>query len=236
MSLILDGTTGIILPTAGTITSVSGINGVGLYNNLIINPEFFINQRAAASPIATANAYNYDRWYYDGTYLYQGVEYLNLRSTTYSISWSGAVTCSYSLNTAASTSQNSQSYTSIANGAQITISDPGPNTLWIRFSAQPAWVKLEEGTSPTAYTYRDYTTELNLCYRYYESMTSYSLAKGAQYDSNTWVFSFLFRQPKRVAPTMGGASYVWPRISAWMAIGTRSAAGDGVTVTASAEL
>ena len=51
--------------------NISSINGSGLENNLLINPEFTVNQRGSATPTTTSNAYNYDRWYYDGTYLYR---------------------------------------------------------------------------------------------------------------------------------------------------------------------
>lgn len=228
--LTTDGTT----PFWGTVSG--GAGGGSLYTNLLFNAEFRINQRNAASPTATTNAYNYDRWYYDGTYLYQGVENINLKNSTFSISWDGSATCSYSLNTGTSASQNTQTYTSVSNGGQITISSLGSNNLWIRFSSQPLWAKLEQNTSPTSYIYRDHTSELSLCYRYYETITSYTLTKGAQYDSNGWVFLFLFKQPKRVTPTMSGLSYAFPRIATTMSVCTRASAGDGITVAAAAEL
>ena len=109
--------------------NVGSINDVGFMPiNLAINPEFTINQRGAASPTA-ATGYNYDRWYYDGSSLLQGIENLNLRATTYVVSWEGSATCSYSLNTAASSSQGSQTYTSITNGGTLTIASVGSNNL-----------------------------------------------------------------------------------------------------------
>ena len=151
----------------GTL-NISSINGSGLENNYFINPEFTINQRGAATPTTTANAYNYDRWYYDGTYLYQGIENNNLRNTTYTISWTGSATASYSLNTASSSSQSGQTYTSITSGSNITISSLGSNTLWIRFSAQPTQPKLELGSAQTTFVPRLYGQELALCQRYYQ--------------------------------------------------------------------
>jgi hypothetical protein len=216
---------------------ISSINGSGLVDNLLINPEFTINQRAAAAPTTTVNAYNFDRWYYDGTFLYQGIENVNLRNTTYSISWAGSATCSYSLNAAASTSQNSQSYTSVDNTGQIVINSLGSNHLWIRFSQAPAWAKVEHGTASTVYIPRDVTSEYNLCFRYYERQTCYPQAKGAQYNSNSWYFTFNFRQFKRVAPTMSASiSQSWPRISTSIALATSNSPLDGGWVAASAEL
>jgi hypothetical protein len=147
--------------------NISSINGSGLENNLLINPEFTVNQRGSATPTTTSNAYNYDRWYYDGTYLYQGIEGNNLRATTYTLSWTGAMTASYSLNTGAASTQSGQSWTSVANGTNITIASVGSNNLWIRFSAQPTQPKLELGTSQTTFVPRLYGQELALCQRYY---------------------------------------------------------------------
>jgi hypothetical protein len=148
--------------------NISSINGSGLENNLLINPEFTVNQRGSATPTTTSNAYNYDRWYYDGTYLYQGIEGNNLRATTYTLSWTGAMTASYSLNTGAASTQSGQSWTSVANGTNITIASVGSNNLWIRFSAQPTQPKLELGTSQTTFVPRLYGQELALCKRYYQ--------------------------------------------------------------------
>lgn len=219
----------------GTL-QVSSINGSGLINNLLINPEFTINQRVAASPTATANAYNYDRWYYDGSYLYQGIENTNLRNTTYTVSWAGGATCSYSLNAQPSTSQGTEAYTSVNNGGQIVISSLGANHLWIRFSESPTWAKVEHGTAPTVFVPRDIVSEQNLCYRYYESTIAYTFNKGSNYDSLTYGYWFYFKQVKRITPTMSGPSMSWPRITAFIAMGSRSTPVDGSTVTATAEL
>jgi hypothetical protein len=216
---------------------ISSINGSGLIDNLIINPEVTMNQRGAASPTTTANAYNYDRWYYNGTYLYQGIENVNLRNTTYTISWGGTATCSYSLNSAASASQGSQSYTSVDNTGQIIINSLGSNHLWIRFSQAPTWSKLEHGTAATVFVPRNVASEYDLCFRYYERQTCYPQTKGGQYDGNGWYFLFNFRQVKRVAPTMSASgSQSWPRISTFIALGTSNSPLDGGWVAADAEL
>jgi hypothetical protein len=215
---------------------ISSINGSGLVDNLLINPEFTINQRAAAAPTTTVNAYNFDRWYYDGTFLYQGIENVNLRNTTYSISWAGSATCSYSLNAAASTSQNSQSYTSVNHTGQIVINSLGSNHLWIRFSQAPAWAKVEQGTASTVFVPRDIVSEQNLCYRYYESTIAYTFNKGSNYDTNNHGYWFYFKQVKRVVPTMSGPSMAWPRITQFIAMGSKNTPVDGSTVTATAEL
>lgn len=155
--------------------NVGSINDVGFMPiNLAINPEFTIKQRGAASPTA-ATGYNYDRWYYDGSSLLQGIENLNLRATTYVVSWEGSATCSYSLNTAASSSQGSQTYTSITNGGTLTIASVGSNNLWIKFSGTLTGLTkvyvVPSGTK-SPFLPRQYQQELALCQRYYQILTS----------------------------------------------------------------
>jgi hypothetical protein len=185
--------------------NISSINGSGLENNLLINPEFTVNQRGSATPTTTSNAYNYDRWYYDGTYLYQGIEGNNLRATTYTLSWTGAMTASYSLNTGAASSQSGQSWTSVANGTNITIASVGSNNLWIRFSAQPTQPKLELGTSQTTFVPRLYGQELALCQRYYQSLPVNGLTciTGGTNITNGTIY---FPVTMRSNPTMSGDS------------------------------
>ena len=161
--------------------NVGSINDVGFMPiNLAINPEFTINQRGAASPTA-ATGYNYDRWYYDGSNLLQGIENLNLRATTYVVSWEGSATCSYSLNTAASSSQGSQTYTSITNGGTLTIASVSSNNLWIKFSGTLTGltkVSVVPSGTKSPFLPRQYQQELALCQRYYQKSYSTSVTPG----------------------------------------------------------
>jgi hypothetical protein len=151
--------------------SVGSINGSGFApTNLVINPEFTINQRGAATRTTTSSAYNFDRWYYDGTNLLQGVENNNLRATTYVLNWEGSSTCGYSLNTAAASGQGSESYTSISKGGTITIASVGSNNLWLKFTSDLGnlnKVMLVQGVETSTFVARPYGTELALCMRYY---------------------------------------------------------------------
>jgi hypothetical protein len=182
--------------------NISSINGSGLENNLLINPEFTVNQRGSATPTTTSNAYNYDRWYYDGTYLYQGIEGNNLRATTYTLSWTGAMTASYSLNTGAASTQSGQSWTSVANGTNITIASVGSNNLWIRFSAQPTQPKLELGTSQTTFVPRLYGQELALCQRYFVGFPANSIFFGYSFTTNNAVYTVPLSVSMRTTPTL----------------------------------
>ena len=193
---------------------VSTINGAGFDGgNVVYNPEFTINQRGAASRIATTG-YNFDRWYYDGTRLLQGIEGNNLRAGTYVISWEGSSTAAFSLNTAAAASQGSQSYTSVTNGGTITIASVGSNNLWIRFTSDLTnltKVKVSPGTQASGFVARPYGTELALCQRYYEKSYNVPVAIGTatldgallttRIDSVGGGSAF-FKVSKRAAPTV----------------------------------
>jgi hypothetical protein len=186
---------------------VSTINGAGFDGaNVIINPEFTINQRGAASRTA-ATGYNFDRWYYDGTDLLQGVEGNNLRAGTYVLSWSGSSTAEFSLNTAAASGQGSESYTAVTNGGTITIASAGSNNLWVRFSSDLTnltRVKLSPGTEASGFVARPYGTELALCQRYYyRSTIGGSEVYGAGHCQATTSFRLFtpFPTTMRTSPT-----------------------------------
>jgi len=212
---------------AGSLV-VSDINGAGFVDNLIINPEFTLNQRGSASRTTTSSAYNYDRWYYDGTHLYQGVENESLRNGTYSLSWSGSSTAAYSLNTAGSSGQGAESYTAITSGSQITISGLTTETLWVRFTGDLAnltEVMLSKGTGASSFVGRSYGEELALCQRYYEVLETSSeivICPMAQYNSTVAYGVYQFTQ-KRAVPTvtfLAGSTVKYFRGSSAIDIGT----------------
>jgi hypothetical protein len=185
---------------------VSTINGAGFDGaNVIINPEFTVNQRGAASRTA-ATGYNYDRWYYDGSRLLQGVEGNNLRAGTYVLSWSGSSTAEFSLNTAAASGQGSESYTAVTNGGTITIASVGSNNLWVRFSSDLTnltRVKLSPGTEASGFVARPYGTELMLCQRYYEVIGGgQTLTLYAEGYAGAVTGNWSFKVEKRATPTM----------------------------------
>jgi hypothetical protein len=80
--------------------------------------------------------------------------------------------------------------------------------------------------------------ELLLCQRYYEVKTAYSVAKGAQYDSNAWIFIPQYLT-KRVVPTITcTAAFANPstRKTTTAAVMTSVGALDGATVFIDAEM
>jgi hypothetical protein len=200
---------------AGEIV-VSTINGAGFDGgNVIINPEFTLNQRGAASRTA-ATGYNFDRWYYDGTRLLQGVEGNNLRAGTYVLSWEGSSTAEFSLNTAAASGQGSESYTAVTNGGTITIASVGSNNLWVRFSSDLTnltKVKLSPGTEASGFVARPYGTELALCQRYFQA-GNYQFGSAATDGSGASWGRAYFSVTKRAAPTISRTDQILSNASA----------------------
>ena len=125
------------------------------FRNLIINWAFRVNQRAATSKTATANAYNYDRWYYDGTNLIQFIEDKNVvKSWTYTLSWEGAANWYVD-------------WSPVSNWWQVSLT---ANTqVEVKFdSSDVNYVQLEYGTRKTPFEIRPYGMELELSQRYYQ--------------------------------------------------------------------
>lgn len=158
--------------TGAAPVQAKSINGAQLagFRNKILNGRFNINQASAASRIATPNAYNYDQWYYDGTYLYQPIPTEDLQDGTYTLSWVGGSTAAWSLNDAFSNAQGSHTYTPVAKGGQIVVSGHTDEHLWVRFQGDLLTldkVQLEPGNAATPFEERFYTNELMLCLRFY---------------------------------------------------------------------
>jgi len=184
----LDGLTA----TTDELNLVDGsVSGPLSHRNLIINGDFRINQRSATSRTQTSSEYNYDRWYYDGTYLYQGVEDKNVRNGTFTLSWTDSgsdITAHYVVSTDSSNNNGPDSpltYTSVSNGGQITVNEGTEYSkhLWIRFGgtvANLSKVQLEEGSVATPFEHRSYGEELELCMRYYQSHQNPPLCGVAQ--------------------------------------------------------
>jgi hypothetical protein len=92
-------------------------------------------------------------------------------------------------------------------------------------------VQLEVGTQATSFEYRQYTTELQLCQRYFQLATIY-VPDAASLPTN-----WLFKVSMRAAPTVTGsaAGYATFGINTEAVVGRQTAAG-GSNLTASIEL
>jgi len=197
--------------TGGSITGTTLVPTTPFsFRNRIINGNLSnpINQRGAAS-ITASTGYNYDRWYYDGsTYLYQGIEDLNVNNGTYVISWEGSgINAAWKVSTdttAGNGPDATTGFTSVSNGGTFTVNEGTEYSkhLWIRFDGTLAnldKVMVEEGTVATPFEHRLYGTELALCQRYYEK-TFLGLVAAARY-ADTWSTGYWCVE-KMASPTL----------------------------------
>jgi len=186
------------------------------HRNLIINGDFRINQRGKAARTTTSSAYNFDRWFWDGTYLYQGIEDVNVRNGTFTLGWtdsSSDITAGWILSTDTTAGDGPNSgltYASISSGGQITVNEGTEYSkhLWIRFGgtvANLSKVQIEEGSSATPFEHRSYGDELARCQRYFEKhtiSTGYAhICMGQATNSTSVLFTMPFLVEKRIIPT-----------------------------------
>jgi len=93
-------------------------------------------------------------------------------------------------------------------------------------------VQLEVGTTATNFDYRSYTTELQLCQRYYTKIigsmgangTSATICQGSYYTSTTAYYFWTFPTTMRTAPTLSSTS-------SGFTMQTLNAGGDGANAT-----
>ena len=99
-------------------------------------------------------------------------------------------------------------------------------------------VQFEAGSVAGPIERRLFGQELLLCQRYYETLTAYSVLKGAQYDSNSWIFVAQYLI-KRIVPTITcSTAFSLPsdRRTVAGAVMTSSGPLDGPTVFIDAEM
>ena len=190
------------------------------FRNRIINGNLSnpINQRGAGS-ITESTGYNYDRWYYDGSNLYQGIEDKNVNNGTYVISWVGDnLIAHWALEDDNDTTppytagpDSALTWNLVSKNSTFTINESPEHGkhLWIRFSLDTGGdfanldkVQVEEGTVATPFEHRPITTELALCQRYFEKV-EYSIGAVAGSVVNRGTrFPFRFAADKRATPSV----------------------------------
>ena len=194
-----DGTTGKVQNSAITIDdsgnigsgiqSFNGFGGSG-FKNLLINPNFLVNQRVYVSGTNTtvANQYAHDRWRVvtsgqnvtftktnnmvtvtapAGSYE-QIIEDINVQSGDYKISHEGTATI------AIAESADNVTYTILSPNANGTYTLTGGKYVRVRFSSgtiiKP---QVELGSVRTPFENRPYGLELSLCQRYWHTGNAY---------------------------------------------------------------
>jgi hypothetical protein len=241
-SVTIAAGTGVAVSGTCTIT-ISGTCTVSIGDNILINPEFRINQRGYASAATLASgAKGHDRWKAGssgGDYsftqsagptqitiaasktLMQVVEDKNVEGGTYTLSWAGTCQARFGINTATPSG-------AYATGPVTISGQTGGTTMSVEFgngasSCTLGKVKLEVGAVASPYRMRSITAELVESYRYY-----WKLVNGADdvagtirtgSDSNAMI---QFPVVMRAGPTI---VYAWAfgSTTGTVRIGTRSA-------------
>jgi hypothetical protein len=228
MPVIIDGTNGVSTPNTFA------------FKNRIIDGGFTINQRGYVSGTSlSSGSYGHDRWKggaSGGTYTFtqasagvnttititagsiiQVIEGANLpEGGTYVLSWTG-------------TAQGKIGAGSFgASGITGTIT-AGTNTN-IEFNTGTCGnVQLEVGSTATSFDYRPYTTELQLCQRYYQTYPGIGngnraiwSGQGATANYSYWIF----KTTMRTSPTIAGTTLGTIDPSAPDAVGAYSIGGN----------
>lgn len=183
MNEIHERYTGAITPEEVDEKVLEGSNG---FKNLIINGCLRVNQRGTVSIDETPNAYNFDRWYFDGANFIQYIEDKNIvLNGTYTLSWVGTATAIVDGN-------------AVVNGGQVTLA---ANTQCeVKFNSSDfSFAQLEFGNKKTNFEIRPYGMEFALCQRYFEvtynCYDGHSSSAGKQMQYTKFVF-------KRVIPSV----------------------------------
>jgi len=247
-----------LVDTSGN-TIISETNGVATFGasvapstnytfrNKIINGNLksarVINQRGATS-ITGSTGYTYDRWYYDGsTYLYQGIEDLNVNNGTYVISWVGDdLIAHWALEDDNDTTppytagpDSALTWNQVSKNSTFTINESPEygKHLWIRFSLDTGGdfanldkVQVEEGSVPTPFEHRPYGVELGLCQRYYQKSPQHCFFVGITPNTTQINFSLNLVTPMRSTPT-ASASWNWIGFS----VGSYSSSSNAPSVS-----
>jgi hypothetical protein len=159
------------------------------FRNRLINAQGLINQRSYVSGTNTtgANQYTIDRWRVvtsgqnltfttsqnDTTFtapaggVEQVIEGLNLETGTYVLSWTGTATATVG-------------GVSVTNGGTVSVT--GGTDTTVRFSGGTfSRPQFEPGTAPTTFERRPFSTEFDLCKRYYYRL--YAPASGFRFHA-----------------------------------------------------
>jgi hypothetical protein len=164
-----------------------GGNAINNYNaanwNWIINGDFSVNQRGAATKAQSVGDYGYDRWKGHASGLEQVVE--SLPAGEYTLTWSGGGNGTFGGTTAASPIK-----------ATVTAGD---TSVIVPSTATNVSLVLGDHTSQDPFVARPMAQEVNLCLRYYYKISGWMLR---EYVSNVFRLSCPLPTVMRVSPTI----------------------------------
>ena len=246
MAIVISGTTGIdmggnpvsnasqvdstiINENGKNVATESDIYSTGGFKNLLINPNFMVNQRAYVSGIATTttNQYCHDRWRVPtsgqnvtfttangvttvtapASGYEQIIENINNIGGTFFLSNQGTATKTVSQ------SADNATYTTVTPNADGSYNVTGGNYIKINFaSGTIIKPQFEQGTKATIFENRSYALEDTLCKRYFEQLVD-PLLSGAC-NASLYPRLRVKYQFKRVIPTISiDANSAYPKIS-----------------------
>lgn len=157
---------------------------VGALRNWIINGNFAVNQRGAATKAQAAGVYGYDRWKGHASGIEQVVE--ALPAGEYTLSWEGGGTGYFAGTSGASP------ITKIVAGGNTSVVVPSDATV----------VTLNAGSVALPFAPRPYAEELALCQRYYEVGSFVFGIPAVSKGTTGCASSFAFAVTKRTEPTV----------------------------------
>lgn len=159
-------------------------------NNLLINPDFKINQRSISGTFSETGKYFVDRWKLtSGTVTMNADGTLTLNGTISQI-FENAVGTNVVASVSAGTAvynNNTKTFSITANGETVS------------------WAKLEYGSTATQFIPPDTAAELLKCMRYYEILLPSAADRGVvgYLETNmSALFDIKFSVPKRCPPTL----------------------------------
>jgi hypothetical protein len=215
MSIVLDGTSGVVTPNINTANTFG-------FKNLLIDAGFTINQRAYVSGATLASgSYGHDRWkagasggdytftqlassttitIASGKSLIQVIEDKNVNGTSFVLSWTGTAQARFAVNGATP----SGSYA--ASPILITGQTVG-TTMSVEFNTGTlSKPQLELGSTATSFDVRDYGRELSMCQRYCYAVNPLSnsglVASGWGYSTTKALVGVVPPVPMRSNPTL----------------------------------
>lgn len=158
-------------------------------NNILINPNKVINQRAYAGGVLADGVYGYDRWKGadSDANIEQIIEQLAINTGVHTASWVGGGTATVA------------GVSGLSSGDSLTITVSG--NISAKFPKASTKMKLEPLEKATPFVQRAISSELSLCQRYYETGSVVRVSDTSTGASNSGA-TYDYKVDKRAIPTI----------------------------------